>query len=127
MDFAGTSIVRKVWAGRANLAELEVDSPTKHIEGLSLRLYDPQSRQWSIYFANSKDGSLGKPMMGRFKNGRGEFFDQEEFEGRAINVRFVFSDITPTSFRFVQSFSVDKGKTWEPNWIATFTREKHGK
>jgi hypothetical protein len=125
-DYDGTTVVRKIWNGRANLGELEVEDPATHtrIEGLSLRLYNPQSRQWSIYFANSKEGVLGlPPMIGEFKNGRGEFYDQEEFEGRAIFVRFVFSDITPNSYRFVQSFSADGARTWEPNWVATFTRE----
>ena len=124
VDLDGTSVVRKVWDGRANLGELKVSNPTVHLEGLSLRLYNPQSRQWSIYWSNSKDGSLGTAMVGQFKNGRGEFFDQETFQGAAIYVRFIFSDITPASFRLEQAFSADGGKTWEPNWIATFTREK---
>jgi len=124
VEYQGTSIVRKVWDGRANLGELEVKSANGHIEGLSLRLYDPQSRQWRIYWANSKDGILGTAMIGGFKNGRGEFYDQEDFQGAAIYVRFVFSDITPTFFRLEQAFSADGGKTWEPNWIATFNREK---
>jgi hypothetical protein len=127
INYEGTSIVRKVWAGRANLGELEIEDPATHarIEGLSLRLYNPQTGEWSVYFANSKEGILGQAMIGGFKNGRGEFFDQEEFDGRAIFVRFVFSDIAPNSFRFVQSFSADGAKTWEPNWVATFTRDDH--
>lgn len=124
VDLEGPSIVRKVWDGRANLGEIDIGNPTTHIQGLSLRLYNPQSHQWSIYWANSQDGSLGTPMVGRFKNGRGEFFDQELFQGAAIYVRFIFSDIRPTAFRLEQAFSADGGKTWEPNWIATFTREK---
>jgi hypothetical protein len=123
VDFHGTSVVRKVWNGRANLGELQVESPTTHIEGLSLRVYNPESRQWSIYWTNSNDGRLGTAMVGRFTNGRGEFFDQEEFQGRSIYVRFIFSDIAPASFRLEQSFSDDGGKTWEPNWIATFARQ----
>jgi hypothetical protein len=123
VDYEGTSVVRKVWDGRANLGELEIDSPTGHIEGMSLRVYNPQSRQWSIYWANSKDGGLGTAMIGRFANGRGEFYDQELVDGRAVFVRFIFSDITPASFRLEQAFSADGGKTWEPNWIATFTRD----
>ena len=119
----GTSVVRKIWGGRANLGELEVENQTTHVEGLSMRLYNPQSHQWSIYWSNSKDGILGTPMMGLFKNGRGEFFNQETFQGKAIYVRFIFSDITPTSFHLEQAFSNDGGKTWEPNWIASFTRE----
>lgn len=121
-EYDGTTTVRKVWNGRANLVELEVDGPAGHIEGLSLRLYSPQAHQWHLHFANSKGGSLGEPTVGEFKNGRGEFFDQETLNGRSILVRFVISEITPNSCRFEQSFSDDGGKTWEPNWIATDTR-----
>jgi len=122
VEYEGTTIVRKVWNGRANLVELDVNGPAGHIEALSLRLYNPESRQWSLNFANSKGGTLGQPTIGEFKNGRGEFFDQETFNGRAILVRFVISDITPNSCRFEQAFSDDGGKTWEVNWIATDTR-----
>ena len=122
LQYEGTSIVQTVWDGRANMGELEVDGPAGHIEGLSLRLYNPQSRQWYISWANSNDGALGPPMIGEFSDGRGEFYDQETFNGRAIYVRFIFSDVTPTSFRLEQAFSADGGKTWEPNWLATFTR-----
>jgi hypothetical protein len=124
VEYEGTSVVRPAWNGRANLVELEVDGPAGHIEGLSLRLYNPQSHQWSLNFANSKVGSLGQPTVGEFKNGRGEFFDQEPFNGRIILVRNVWSDITPNSCRFEQAFSDDGGKTWEVNWIATDTRMK---
>jgi hypothetical protein len=122
LEYEGTSVVRKVWDGRANLVELEVDGPTGHIEGLSLRLYNPESHQWSINFANSAGGTLSTPTIGEFKNGRGEFYDQEPFKGRAILVRNVWSDITPNSCHFEQAFSDDGGKTWEVNWIATDTR-----
>jgi hypothetical protein len=118
----GTTEVRKVWGGKANLVELEVDCPGGHLEALSLRLYDPQSHQWSLNFSNSSSGTLGQPTIGEFKNGRGEFFDQETLNGRAIFVRFVISDITGNSCRFEQSFSDDGGKTWEVNWVATDTR-----
>jgi len=124
IEFEGTSIVRKVWNGRANLVELEVNGPAGHIEGLSLRLYNPQSHQWSINFANSNGGTLSQPTIGGFKNGRGEFFDQEPFDGRTILVRNIWSEITPNSCHFEQAFSDDGGKTWEVNWIATDTRVK---
>jgi len=104
--------------------ELKVDGPAGHIEGLSLRLYNPESHQWSLNFANTSGGTVGQPTIGEFKNGRGEFFDQESFNGRSILVRNVFSEITPMSCRFEQAFSEDGGKTWEVNWIATDTRVK---
>jgi len=122
IEYEGTSVVRKIWDGRANLVELEVDGPIGHIEGLSLRLYDPAAHQWSLNFANSAQGTIGVPTVGEFKNGRGEFYDQEPFNGRTILVRNVFSEITANSCRFEQSFSDDGGKTWEVNWVATDTR-----
>jgi hypothetical protein len=124
VEYEGTSVVRKVWNGRANLVELEVDGSAGHLEGLSLRLYNPESRQWSLNFANSKGGALSPPAIGEFRNGRGEFFSQETFNGRAILVRFIITNITPNSCRFEQAFSDDGGKTWEVNWIATDTRVK---
>jgi hypothetical protein len=124
--YDGTTVVRKVWDGRANLVELEVDGQAGHMELLSLRLYDPQAHQWSLNVASSKGGSLGVPTIGEFRNGRGDFIDQETYNGRAILVRFVISDITPDSCHFEQSFSDDGGKTWEVNWIATDTRVKTG-
>jgi hypothetical protein len=124
VEYEGTTVVRKVWDGRANLVELKADGPAGHFEGLNLRLYNPESRQWSLNFANSSSGSLSLPTIGEFKNGRGEFFNQETLNGRAIFVRFVISDITPNSCRFEQAFSEDGGNTWEVNWIAIDTRVK---
>ena len=124
VEYEGTTVVRKVWNGRANLVELEVDGPAGHIEALSLRLYNSRTHQWSLNFANSADPVMSQPTIGEFKDGRGEFFDQETLDGRAIFVRFVISDITATSCRFEQAFSADGGKTWEVNWVATDTRVK---
>lgn len=122
-DYEGTSIVDRIWGGRANIGELQVVGPTP-IEGLSLRLYNPQARTWSIYWANSNDGTIGTPMMGGFTHGRGVFYDQELLQGVPIWVRFTFSQLTPRSFEFEQAFSADGGKSWEPNWISTFQRRR---
>jgi hypothetical protein len=123
LSYSGTSVVRRVWDGAANMVELKVDGPAGHLEALSLRLYNPQSHQWSLNFANRAGGQMSlTPSIGEFRDGRGEFYDQEMLGDRAILVRFVISDITPNSVRFEQAFSADGGKTWETNWIATDTR-----
>ena len=124
VEFDGTSVTRKLWDGHANIEEFNVDSPTGHIQGLTLRTYNPESGQWSLHWANSKDGILGPPTIGEFKNGVGEFYDQEKYNGRTILVRYIWSKITPNSAHFEQSFSDDGGKTWEVNWITDQTREK---
>jgi hypothetical protein len=122
IDFEGTSVARKVWGGRADLLELESDSPSGHSEGLILRLYNPESHQWSVTFAGSGDGALSQPLVGGFKDGRGEFLGMEQATGRTVYARHVLSNITPTSYRLEQSFSGDGGRTWEVNWISTHTR-----
>jgi hypothetical protein len=123
VEFDGTVVARKVWDGRANFDEFAADSPSAHIEGLTLRLYNPQAHQWNLYWANSKTGLFsGPPQVGEFKNGVGEFYCQDTFNGRMILIRYVWSGIMQNSAHFEQSFSDDGGKTWEVNWITDQTR-----
>jgi hypothetical protein len=123
VEFDGTSVTKKVWDGRSQIEEFETDNPsTGHIEGLTLRLYNPQTQQWSLYWANSKDGAMAPPQIGQFKNGVGEFYAQDTLNGKQIFVRFIWSKTDSNSPHFEQSFSDDGGKTWEVNWITDQTR-----
>ena len=125
VEFDGTSITRPLWSGRAQIEEFETASSTDHVEGMTLRLYDPKSHLWSLYWANGKTGQLSLPTtVGEFRNGIGEFYDQEPYNGRQIFVRYQWSRITPDSAHFEQAFSDDGGKTWEVNWITDQTRVK---
>ncbi|MEP6862350.1 MAG: hypothetical protein ABJE66_17120 [Deltaproteobacteria bacterium] len=123
VEMDGTSIIRTVWGGRANLVELEVTGANgQKTDGLSLRLYDPTTKTWSLNYANAAMGTMTAPAIGTFNGGRGEFYDHEIYDGRTVYVRGVFSDITRNSYRFEQAFSTDEGKTWELNWVAVDTR-----
>jgi hypothetical protein len=124
VEFEGTSVVHKIWDGRANMVELEVDGPSGHKEALNLRLYNPDAHQWSLNFASAAVGTMSVPTVGAFKDGHGEFYDMEPINGRMVLVRNVWSDITPNSCHFEQAFSTDGGKLWETNWIADDTRMK---
>lgn len=121
-SYDGTTIVTRIWGGRANLVQLDVNSPRGALHGLSLRLYNPQSHQWSANFSNAAAGTMSAPTTGEFRNGVGEFYDQEQFGERFVLVRFVISHVTRTSAHFEQSFSADGGRTWELNWVADDTR-----
>ena len=123
-EFHGVSRVQAFAAGRSNLVDLDIDSGQRRIVGVALRLYNPQARQWSLNFANLADGVLTAPVFGGFANGRGVFYGQDAVEGRFALVRFVISDITANSARFVQSYSADGGRSWIDNWIALDTRER---
>ena len=127
-EMEGTTVNSKVWDGRANLAEVEADGPNGHLELLALRLFNPATHEWNVNFATSAIGVLntptGLPIIGEFKNGRGEFYDQEPYNGRAILVRFRIGPTSPDSAESQQAFSSDGGKTWEVNWINKYTRVK---
>ena len=122
IEFEGIGECRPIWNGKAQLDTLDVNGPTGHIEGLTLRLYGPESHQWSLYWANATKGTVDIPTVGSFHDGRGEFFDQEVYRGRMILVRYIWSATTAKSPHFEQSFSEDGGKTWEVNWITDQVR-----
>jgi len=125
VEYDGISNHKKILDTNANFEEFEVDNPQKHlhIKGQTLRLYNPDSHQWSIYTLDLDKGALNlPPVVGQFTGNRGEFYDQEQYKGRSILVRYVWLNISPKSARMEQSFSPDGGKTWETNWICELTR-----
>jgi hypothetical protein len=127
VDLDGTVVCRQVFDGRAEVEEFNVESADKkmHIQGLATRFYNPTSRQWSIWWANAKDGAMyPPPVIGEFKNGRGEFYDQDVLNGRAVFTRFVWTVTTTSSPHFEQSVSSDGGKSWELNWVTDQTKDK---
>src|SRR5229473_1539096 len=121
-EMTGTTVCRPIWNGKANIEEFEADGPDGHVEAPMVRLYSPTSRQWWLNWVNQKNTRFDVPTIGEFKDGRGEFYDQELFEGRSILVRCVCFDITASSEPFERSYSADGGRTWEANWIAQSTR-----
>ncbi len=124
-ELDGKVTVRKILGGPANADEMVVTDPTNgsQIRSFTFRMYDAQTRDWRIYWARTTHGAIGVPVVGRFRNGRGEFYSQEDFQGKNIFVRYAWHDITDDEAHFEQAFSIDGGHTWEPNWITTFTRE----
>jgi len=121
----GTVTVRKVWNGGGQIEEFEVDGPNNlHVQGMTVFLYNPTSRQWSQTWVNSKEGVLDTPLIGSFKDGRGELIAQETVDGRAVLVRGVWSDIKPDSHHFEEDYSDDGGKSWEAVFSADLTRVK---
>lgn len=122
-EYRGTSLVRSLMDGRANSVELSVAGPAGRIEGISLRLYDPGARRWSLNFASLRDGALTPPVIGGFgADGRGVFYGDDKLGERPIRVRFVVTPVSANEARFEQAFSADGGATWEVNWIAVDRR-----
>jgi len=125
VEFDGTVVCRTIWNGLAEVEEFNVDSPEKNIfiKGLAVRLYNPRTRQWTIYWANSKNGTFDpQSQTGQFTDGRGEFYGQDTVDGRIIYVRWIWSNTTSPAPHFEQAYSADGGRTWEVNWITEQTR-----
>ena len=124
IEMNGQSVTRTFWNGRANYTELESDGgPSGHLELLALRLYNPEAKQWNVLFATSGVGVLGMPpVIGEFTGNRGEFFGGDTLNGRAILIRFTFTNLGADTMRSEQAFSADGGKTWETNWINDYSR-----
>lgn len=122
LEYAGTSIVKPVMGHQANLVELDVRGAAGRIAGVSLRLYQPASGQWTLNFANLANGMLTDPMTGTFRQGVGTFYGQDTVGGRMVFVRFLVIPVNKDQWRFEQAYSRDGGKTWEDNWIAIDTR-----
>ena len=122
VEMDGVTVVEKLWGGKGNLAEYKAEGPAGQVELMALRWYNPTAHQWNIDFATPKGGALGIPGVGEFKNGRGDFYDQESINGKTILVRFSIWSITPDTAQSEQAFSDDGGKTWETNWVNKYTR-----
>lgn len=123
IEFTAEGEARPILAGLGNIDSfIATDRPGGGYEGMTLRLFDPQTDLWRIWWASTATpGRLHPPMEGRFVDGHGIFFCDDVLEGRPIQVRF---DWTPgaQSARWEQAFSYDGGRTWETNWIMSFTR-----
>jgi hypothetical protein len=119
-EFPGESSCHGFFDGAGSFDEIRF--PTKGFSGSTIRMFNPDKQEWSIYWVNSRTGVLQPPVFGRFEDGVGTFYGDDEHEGTPVYVRYIWSKITPTSARWEQAFSVDKGQNWETNWIMEFTR-----
>jgi len=121
-EFDGRLVARKFWQGRGHIDEFTGDGPAGAVDGMSIRIYDPESKQWRDYYTSASRRILDPPLIGRFAGGRAEFYGHELFEGRSIFVRQVWTSIDLRACRWEQAFSEDGGKTWETNWIMDLSR-----
>ena len=121
-EFDSRSVAWSMLDGLGNVDEFRTDYGGGYV-GMSVRLFDPASRTWSIYWADSRfPGPLERPVVGSFRADIGIFECGDTFEGEPILVRFTWSQITAATVRWEQAFSPDDGKTWETNHITESTR-----
>ena len=120
-SFEATQQCRPILGGLGNIDDFATEWREGFL-GMTLRLFCPQTRQWSLYWAGNHDGVLQPPVLGAFEHGVGTFVGRDEHEGIPVLARFVWSEITPTSAKWEQAFSTDEGRSWESNWIMRMRR-----
>ena len=126
-EFEATVVARPLLGGLGNEDEFRTEYDGGFI-GMSFRFFDPETRVWSIYWADTRRvGVLDPPVLGGFDGDVGVFEGEDEFEGRPILVRFTWSGVTTPTPRWEQAFSEDAGETWETNWVMDFTRKEAGR
>jgi hypothetical protein len=118
LEFEAYQEAHHILGGLGNIDSFDAPAfPGGPVIGMSLRLFDPRTRLWSIYWSDDRAVVLQPPVVGRFESGRGEFFGDDVHQGTPVRCRYLWSDITPTSARWEQAFSTDGGASWEVNWI----------
>jgi hypothetical protein len=120
--FGGTTELRHILQGQGVIDDNTLDLPGDPYAAATVRTFDVRTGLWSIWWIDSRHPGIGEPVHGRFEDGVGTFLGDDELGGRPIRVRFLWSDITPTSARWSQAFSADDGATWETNWVMDFSR-----
>ena len=121
VEHPGTAETRPLLGGLCNVEEHLISG---RASGVALRCYEPAAKRWAIYWVSDRDGLLGPPVYGRFDGNEGLFEGDDMFDGKPIKVRFLWHMLSPHSAKWVQSFSFDGGKSWEPNWVMDFERAR---
>lgn len=121
-EFRGETICRAILGGAGNIDDNILEQPDATYRAVTLRLFDPKTALWSIWWISDRSAVIEPPVHGRFANGVGTFLGDDNFEGQPIRVRFIWSAITEVSAQWEQAFSPNDGATWETNWVMEFER-----
>jgi hypothetical protein len=120
--FDATQECRRVLLGLGNVDVFHTDLDGKPFEGLTMRLFDPHTRLWTIYWADSNAMTLDGGKVGSFEGNEGDFFGREKVADKDVIVKFHWDKRDPAAPIYSRAFSADAGRTWEWNWYSHFSR-----
>lgn len=116
IEFSSTQEMYKILNGIGNIDNFLATFDGVPFEGMTVRLFNPKTKLWSIYWADSNTGILDKPVIGSFENRVGHFFSIDIYEGKNVIQVFRWDARDQNNLVWSQAMSDDKGKTWEWNW-----------
>lgn len=123
-EFESTVEMRIILNGIGNTDTYKATIDGSPFEGVALRLFNPQTKLWSIYWADSNRGVMDPPVVGSFENNIGHFFCRDTFNGKRIIVVFRWDVRNKNKPIWSQAFSADNGKNWEWNHFNVSERVK---
>jgi len=122
IEFLSTQEMYKILNGIGNIDNFLATFDGEPFEGMTVRLFNPATKLWSIYWSDSNTGVLDRPVVGSFENNVGHFFSEDVFEGRDVIQVFRWDARDKKNPVWSQAMSDDKGKNWEWNWYMFMTK-----
>jgi len=96
----------------------------KPYQGMTVRLFNTETKLWSLYWADSVSGAMDPPVVGSFEGNIGRFYCKDTFNGKPILVMFKWDKTDKDNPVWSQAFSPDNGVTWEMNFTNTSHRRQ---
>lgn len=121
-DFRGTSELWLTLNGFGTIDDNWLDLPAGAYRAMGMRAFNPETRQWSIWWLDERAQTIDPPVRGSFRGNVGEFVGDDTLRGHPIRVRFRWTEIDTPTPKWEQAFSPDGGATWEVNWRMEFSR-----
>jgi hypothetical protein len=122
-DFTGTSELWLTMNGLGTVDDNVINLPSGQYRAMGVRAFNPQTRQWLIWWVDSRNpATLDPPVAGGFENGVGTFIGPDVNRGQPVLCRYRWFDITANTATWDQALSPDHGATWETNWVMHFRR-----
>jgi hypothetical protein len=123
MDVKGSKVTEKILGGIGNIEQhFLTDNAGAPVEAIAVRIFNPATRLWSLYWADSKNGTLDPPLVGSFEGNLGTFFGRDSVDGQEVLVQFQYDRSDPEKPIWGQAFSDDNGNSWEWNWFMFYEK-----
>ena len=121
-EFESTLEMHRTLNGLGNIETYRATFKGRPFEGLALRLFNPETRLWSVYWVDSSNSVMdSNPVVGSFEAGVGKLYAKDTFDGKPVVALYQWDATNPKAPVWSQALSVDDGKTWEWNWTMHLT------
>ena len=89
-------------------------------QAMSLRVFDPETKEWQIYWLDNQSYQIFPQVRGRFVDGVGVFYGSELYQGKEFELRFLWTDLATSVPKWEQAYRDETTGEWETNWTMEF-------